>query len=75
MFEKIKKIAEMIKEVNSRLNGTRTFLIGNMPSDNESTTCKEAECLDDELNLILNDLDYSLVQTKIIEETIKGGSK
>ena len=57
----------------SKLHDIKMFLIGNIPEENEISEMKSPECINDDLNLILESLNYTLKQINIIDDYLKGG--
>lgn len=73
MQEKIMKEKEVLSTINSKLADIKMLLIGNISEENEISEMKSPECINDDLNIILNVLDYTLKQINIIDEYLKGG--
>lgn len=73
MKEKIMKEKELLSSINSKLTDIKMLLIGNIPEENEISDMKSPECINDDLIIILNALDYTLKQINMIDEYLKGG--
>lgn len=73
MKEKIMKEKELLATINNKLVDIKMFLIGNIPEENEISEMKSPECINDDLSIILEGLDYTLKQINIIDAYLKGG--
>ncbi len=75
MFDYIQKEKDLLNKLNSELNDLKIFMLGNVVREENETTTKTSECLQDDIISNINALDYALKQVDIISTAIKGGKK